>query len=235
MYKNLKFLLESYGATEPLYFGPSKDKSKWLKWLKKQNHEVHEDGSVSIKHSVDLMERKLTRIPFNFKKVNGAFICAYNQLTTLEGCPEVIGTHFSCDGNLLTSLEGGPKQVESYRCSGNRLVSLKGAPEVIPGLFDCSANLLTTLEGAPKEVGTFFRCNLNKLTSLKGAPEKVLQYMLCNDNPLQSLEGAPEVVGKFYSDQFSDEDYRKFVKKRKYVEGSLDKELDVSALDDFGS
>lgn len=68
------------------------------------------------------------------------------------------------------------------------------------------------MQGAPKEVGGDFECSGNKLTS---------------------LEGAPEVIkGRFVSDQFSDEDYRAFVKKRKYVDGKLDKELDVD-LDDF--
>jgi hypothetical protein len=47
------------------------------------------------------------------------------------------------------------------------------------------------------------------------------------------LEGAPEVVkGDFKSHQFSDEEYRNFAKKRKYIDRKLDKDLNMN-LDDF--
>ena len=177
MNKDQKLLEEAYQSIYEsvkvlLYFGPENGKQGWLKWLKRLDYKVHEDGSVSVIQDIIMWNQELTtRLPFNFKKVDGYFTCETNKLTTLEGAPAIVG-----------------------------------------GDFSCSYNELTSLQGAPKEVGGDFECSGNKLTS---------------------LEGAPEVIkGRFVSDQFSDEDYRAFVKKRKYVDGKLDKELDVD-LDDF--
>ena len=186
MYRNLKFLLESYGEKEPLYFGPPDKKEAFMKWLKKLKHEVHSDGSVSIDGDVSFAYNEfgqigqynslgrylVDRLPFNFKKVTGRFFC-----------PPLIN-------------------------------SLEGAPEYVGGTFGCGSNNsdLTSLEHSPKFVGGNFMC-----TNLR----------------FDSLDGAPEVIkGKFESNQFTDEQYRTFVKKRKYVDNKLDKELDVD-LGDF--
>ena len=122
---------------------------------------------------------------------------------------------------------------EDFWCLHNNLTSLKGAPKTVGGVFRCSDNKLTSLEGAPEKVGEGFYSSENKLISLKGAPKEVGGTFWCLGNPLNSLEGAPEVIkGEFDSDQFSDEEYRKFVNKRKHVEGKLDKDLNVD-LEDF--
>jgi hypothetical protein len=213
VYRNLKFLLESYGSKEPAYFGPEKDKQKWLKWLKKLNHEVHEDGSVSVDRDISLCSKNLTRIPFNFNNVEGYFFCTDNKLTSLQGVPKIVKGDFLCFGNKITSLQG--------------------VPNCIKGYFDCSSNNLTTLEGSPDSVEGYFDCSFNNITSLKGAPSFIGGDFYCSDNPLKSLEGAPEVIkGEFDSDQFTDQEYREFVKKRKYVDNKLDKELNVD-LGDF--
>ena len=103
----------------------------------------------------------------------------------------------------------------------------------VNGYFMCSWNKLLSLEGSPRIVNGDFYCADNKLSSLQGAPKIVKGDFVCKDNPLQSLEGAPEIIkGEFRSDNFSDEDYRTFAKNRKYIEGRLDKDLDVD-LEDF--
>jgi hypothetical protein len=122
---------------------------------------------------------------------------------------------------------------EEFFCNNNKLTSLKGAPKKVIGRFHCANNNLTSLQGAPKEVKGSFHCSNNNLTSLQGAPEKVGENFYCSyNNKLTSLEGAPEAIrGEFKSDNFSDEDYRRFVKKREYVKGKLDKEFDVDLKD----
>ena len=117
----------------------------------------------------------------------------------------------------------------------NRLNLLKipFAFNEVDGYFMCSMNKLRSLEGSPKIVKGDFFCDGNKLVSLKGAPKIVRGTFSCTQNPLQSLEGAPEVIeGEFMSDQFTDEDYRNYTKKRKYVDDKLDKDFDVD-LEDF--
>ena len=191
MKKDQKLLEEAYKAVyessvQPLYFGPADKKEAFFKWLKKLNHEVHEDGSVSIDGDVSFARNEfgqlgmfnslgryiVDRLPFNFQKVTGSFWCP-DRIHSLEGSPEYVGKDFGCGSNNLN---------------------------------------LISLEHSPKFVGGDFMC-----TSIR----------------FDSLEGAPEVIkGEFDSDQFSDEDYRTFVKNRKYVEGKLDKDLDVD-LEDF--
>ena len=52
--------------------------------------------------------------------INEDFYCAYNKLTSLEGCPEKVGGVFYCAYNKLTSLEGCPKEVGGdFYCSDN--------------------------------------------------------------------------------------------------------------------
>lgn len=107
MYKNLKFLLESYGEKEPLYFGPLDKKEAFMKWLSKLKHEVHSDGSVSIDGEVRFMLNErgqfdafdnlgqyiVSRLPFNFRKVTGDFLCP-NLLRSLTGSPRHVGGNF---------------------------------------------------------------------------------------------------------------------------------------------
>ncbi len=36
---------------------------------------------------VDLYNKRLTKLPLKFNKINGYFDCGYNKLTSLEGSP----------------------------------------------------------------------------------------------------------------------------------------------------
>ena len=131
-----------------------------------------------------------------FGMVNNYFFCYNNQLTSLEGAPQQVGSDFDCHNNQLTSLEGAPQEVgASFDCSDNSLTSLKGAPRTVSGSLYCSENSLTSLEGAPREIGGDFVCDSNQLTTLKGAPQKVEGDFYCQYNQLTSLEGAPWEVG----------------------------------------
>jgi len=101
-----------------------------------------------------------------------------------------------------------------FSCHSNQLTSLSGAPKEVGGNFYCHSNQLTSLSGAPKEVGGNFYCHSNQLTSLQGAPKEVGGSFHCSDNQLTSLSGAPkEVGGYFYSGNFTDKEYRAFVKE----------------------
>lgn len=151
MYKNLKILLENYGSKEPLYFGPPDKKDVFMNWLKRLDHEVHEDGSVSVKGDVDFryndhgqlkvldnIEKYIvSRLPFNFQKVTGDFRCP-KHIMTLTGSPRYVEGSFVCgpDNQSISSLEGAPDYVgEDFWCMSTLLKSLEGAPEVIKGYF----------------------------------------------------------------------------------------------------
>ena len=144
-------MLESYGQKEPLYFGPEDKKEAFMKWLKKMKHEVHEDGSVSVKGDVDFRYNErgqltvfdnlgnyiISRLPFNFRKVTGDFMCT-KLLLTLTGSPRHVGGSFTSgpDNQNISSLEGAPDYVgKDFWCMSTHLKSLEGAPEVIKGYF----------------------------------------------------------------------------------------------------
>jgi hypothetical protein len=95
----------------------------------------------------------------------------------------------------ITSLDGSPEIVEGAAdVANNKLTSLKGGPKEVGGSFSCSKNLLTSLKGGPKKVGTYYYCSNNKITSLEGAPETITRDFFCHDNALTSLVGAPKYI-----------------------------------------
>lgn len=152
------------------------------------------DGTIDYDGDVDLSRNGLDKLPVRFTEVKGSFLCDNNQLTTLEGCPKIVGDSFTCSNNQLTCLEGGPESVygeHGYECKNNRLRSLKGAPKNCHA-FDCSENKsLDTLKGAPQKLKKF-KCNVCSITSLEGGPKIVSVGFECNNNQLKSLKGAPQ-------------------------------------------
>jgi hypothetical protein len=98
-----KLLEECYqqiceSTREPLYLGVEKDKERWMKWLSKLKHEVHEDGSVSVKQDVYLNSiRMYGRLPFNFNQIQGGFFCVASNIETLKGAPRYVTGGFSHD------------------------------------------------------------------------------------------------------------------------------------------
>jgi hypothetical protein len=160
-----------------------------------ENYTINPDGTVDVDGNVNLNKKDLKELPLKFGTVRGYFDCGYNQLTTIEGSPKVVGGYFYCSYNQLTTLEGAPKVVGGwFNCSYNQLTTLEGAPKVV-GNFDCRNNQLTTLEGAPTEVNGYFYCSHNQLTTLEGAPKEVRVNFICSHNQLTTLEGGPKVGG----------------------------------------
>ena len=145
---------------------------------------INDDGSIDVDGDVNLSNRNLTKIPFNFGKVSGSFFCYNNQLTSLKGAPNAVGGYFDCSNNKLTTLDGVPNNIGGgFYCNNNQLTSLEGVPNTVGGYFDCNNNQLTSLDGAPNNVGSGFDCSDNQLTSLKGAPNNVGGNFYCYNNP----------------------------------------------------
>jgi len=86
-------------------------------------------------------------------EVRGSFNCRNNQLTSLDGCPSVVGWDFDCSGNQLTSLVGSPTEVgENFWCSFNQLTSLVGCPSEVRGNFFCGNNSIKFTEEEVRSV-----------------------------------------------------------------------------------
>ena len=129
-----------------------------------KNYTINKDGSIDVNGNVNLYHKKLYELLLKFNKVNGYFSCLDNMLSTLDGCPKIVGTYYICSFNSLTSLEGCPKTINGdFTCESNLLTSLKGCPESIGGNFYCNDNKLTTFEYFPKHLGDVFHCSDNPI------------------------------------------------------------------------
>lgn len=87
---------------------------------------------VSIDGDCELLQSSsnLLALPVNFYKVTANFACDNAGLTSLDGCPEIVGGHFFAGNNALTDLHNAPKTIGGFcGVTGNELISLKGLPE----------------------------------------------------------------------------------------------------------
>ena len=190
--KNLKRYNQLFENTQEL----TQEQKDWLDKCTKGTWSVNpKTGLVDVEGSFDCQRQGLT--DFNgvkFGNVSGYFICYRNELKSLDGAPQSVGTYFDCGNNELKSLEGLPDGFRAgldFFCHNNDLTSLKGAPQSVGGGFYCDHNNLTSLKGAPQSVGSIFDCSYNSLTSLEGAPQSVGGDFNCGSNGLKSLEGLP--------------------------------------------
>lgn len=171
----------------------------WLDNMRIQNYHILDDLSVNVDGSVYLIAKELIEIPVQFNHVTEDFYCNDNKLTSLKGCPKIVGGSFYCNDNELTSLLYLPEKIgHDFYCNYNKLTSLKGCHSIINGGLCCSDNQLTNLEYGPKVIQTFYDCSNNQLISLKGCPDIIGGDFICYNNKLTSLLDSPvRIEGNF--------------------------------------
>ena len=176
------------------------DIEKWLNQHNVKNYKLIEDQEygyiVNVNDNVALGYLGLKNIKVKFNKIKGHFNCENNELTSLEGCPEIVGGDFNCSSNSLTTLKFGPKIVmKSYYCYFNELISLKGCSKIIEYSFDCSMNHLKRFEHNFNKVINF-NCEFNKLESLEGGPKIVNGFFNLSNNlfDIKTLEHLPKKI-----------------------------------------
>ena len=160
-----------------------KEKEKietWLNQYQIKNYELIEDQEygyiVNVNSNVFLQFLPLKNIRVKFNIINGDFICSFNKLETLKGCPEIVNGDFLCRDNELVSLKYSPKIVKgTFNCCFNKLELLEDCPHIIEGNFYCNNNKLTSLKGGPKEVYGILNCSVNLLNieGLKYLPDNI--------------------------------------------------------------
>ena len=131
-----------------------------------ENYTINEDGSIDVEWCI-LINRKLNKLPLKFRNILDDFVCSFNELTSLEGCPKSVGGGFNCRCNELTSLDGCPEKVRgNFDCDNNQLSSLEGCSKFIGGHFDCTNNKITTFEQLPFSIGGYFHCAGNPINEI---------------------------------------------------------------------
>ena len=157
------------------------EKKLAFKLLLKWNEQTERWDSLT---TVYLDSWGLTNLPLKFGKIKGSFDCSCNRLSNLKSAPTWVENNFYCYDNQITSLEGSPEIVgKTYDCSINKLSNLKGITQNIGDNLYCNNNLLTSLEGTPNKVYNFM-CSNNLLTSLEHGPMDVVIFY-CNNNSIK--------------------------------------------------
>lgn len=129
-------------------------------------YKFNEDGSLDVFQDVDLMERNLYELPFNFNIVNGDFNCCQNELVTLRGSPKKVLGKFDCSGNKIKSLQYSPRYVKNtFNFSYNKISNLKFLSKMIKKV-DCRQNKIKSLEGCNPRM-KMLDCSYNLISSLK--------------------------------------------------------------------
>lgn len=110
-----------------------------------RNYVIHDDGTVDVKHSVYLENKRFKddKLPLKFGSIEGNFYCDNCGLTTLENAPHTVEGIFSCSKNNLTSLKHCPKKIDNgFYCHQNKIftVDLDDIPNFVGGYFNCYRN-----------------------------------------------------------------------------------------------
>jgi hypothetical protein len=123
----------------------------WLDEMGVKNYTIKDDLTIDVKYDVDLSLKNLIKFPeyIKFNKITGWFSCANNQLTSLRGCPRIVGNalyynyYFTCAGNNLTSLYGCPAIVYGdFYCYNNDKTFY---PEYVENLCDVKGSVYSTI------------------------------------------------------------------------------------------
>ena len=155
---------------------------------------------MKIKELFEDSEVQIGSVVFNGKRVSkadgsprvswpGSLFTRAKDISSLEGCPEVINGDFWLGKNRLTSLKGCAVQVEgTFSCSENKLVNLIGGPKKIKNDYVANANLLTSLEGVCPDIPMRGYFSNNRLTSLQNIHKQIkyCQKLNFTINPIKS-------------------------------------------------
>ena len=107
-----------------------------------RNYVIHDDGTVDVKHSVYLENKRFkdNKLPIKFGLIEGSFYCSNCGLTTLENAPHTVEGKFDCSKNDLKSLKHCPKNIyDGFYCHQNKILTLDldDVPNFVGGYFNC--------------------------------------------------------------------------------------------------
>lgn len=146
------------------------------------DHYIIDDDLTIEAENVWITSTTMVNIPIRFSAVSNLEIRRNKNLVNLKGCPKLVRSKFSCTENGLTSLEGCPEVIGDldFNCSFNKLTSLEHCPQKLNRLV-CGGNKLTDLKGCSPTVTNLY-CDNNNLTSLEGLPNRLTNLNI-NNNP----------------------------------------------------
>jgi hypothetical protein len=151
-----------------------------------ENSILNSDGSLDVDQDVNLLNKNLLKIPFQFNIVNGSFICSNNKLKSLKNCPKIVNSFFYFDCNRIKSLKYSPSRVGSDFMGSNNKLKYIGENSInSSGFIDISYNLLTSLKNVNPNF-TYLYCSDNKINTLDGFPE-LSENINFSNNPIYDI------------------------------------------------
>jgi hypothetical protein len=135
--------------------------------------------------------------------VENEFNCSGTSIQNLKGGPQNMVLEYNVkDCDNLTSLEGAPEEVGSFDCRMTpKLKTLEGSLKKVQSLY-CGHNL-ESFKGCPEEITKNFEApgnnNIETLISLKGSLKTITKdtrFNLYGCGKLWSLEGIPLTVNE---------------------------------------
>ncbi len=149
----------------------------YFKKLKESGHHY----IVNVKGNVNISNKNLTKIKFQFFNVDGGFSCADNQFHSLKGVPYIVANNFLCQNNQLESLEYAPQSVGGYfNAAINKLGSLRHIPSTCHGL-DISCNKISSFKGLHHVFGSL-HAHHNQIKLLNHFPEIISGAIFLQNN-----------------------------------------------------
>ena len=172
-------ILESKGLVlgDDYFLQTKEEIENWLNKMKIENYKINDNLTVNVNGNVFIENANLSKIPVQFKIVQGTFQCSKNKLTSLKGSP-IRAKNFYCNSNQLTSLEYAPKTVKrDFNCSDNLLTSLKGCPEKVGKSINCKSNPLKSFDIPNVELDSSdFSFDLTNKIHFDGFPKNINYY-----------------------------------------------------------
>jgi hypothetical protein len=152
-----------------------------------QDFDITEDGVVNV--NVNCYMRRRTqdgRLPVQFGTIDGDFSLASMRIVSLEGSPQVVEGNFDCSFNQLTSLQHCPQSVMDFDCSNNPLTTLQWCPRV-PAELLCDNAQLRDLTSVPP--ATYLSVQMNPIVNFRNTPSHIQEVAVTwhRDLPLLGL------------------------------------------------
>lgn len=118
-----------------------------VEYIDRSNYLKYKGKRVYVSGSVMLANCGLYELGIDFTYVGGSFICCFNKLTTLKGCPSFVGGTFDCSNNNLNSLQFYPEEINGeFDCYSNPITDVNHIPSYYDKIHHTSMVLEVEIE-----------------------------------------------------------------------------------------
>lgn len=130
-----------------------------------KNYTINKDGSVNLTGDVSFFNKGIDKIPFEIKSTTGIIDFSYNNLTSLEGCPEVAHSIFFAR-NKIKEIDCVPMESKLLSLSNNEIENLNFPEGFNSGEIVLRHNNIYDLKGMPSSFNGKIFLQYNPIATL---------------------------------------------------------------------